>query len=196
MTSDDAATGIGAVAVAPAPLLWITGLSGVGKSTLAHAFAQRLAARGIPIRTIDGDALREHDPVALRDRHDPVQRKRRAWRIAQLAHAEAARGSAVVVATISLWHEVQRWNRRSNARYAEVLLEAPLALLRTRQPALYGSDACAPPPHVWGLDLAPEYPATPELRLPQDFSATSLAFQLERVQALWLRLQARDGAAA
>jgi adenylylsulfate kinase-like enzyme len=48
--------------VTPAPVLWFTGLSGSGKSTIAVRVHEELVRRGVEVEYIDGDALREVFP--------------------------------------------------------------------------------------------------------------------------------------
>lgn len=175
-----------------APILWITGLAGSGKSTLARAFvaAQR---DGRPTLLLDGDALRD----ALEGQHAPVDhgapaRRARAWRIARLARLAAEQGVPVVVATISLLHEVQDWNRAGQPPYAEVLLRADLAALAQRKPAVYGVGAAETARDIVGIDIAAQYPQRPELVVEQTFDPTTLPALVEQLQQLW-RLLERNG---
>jgi adenylylsulfate kinase len=174
-----------------APILWITGLAGAGKSTLARAFVA--AQRGRTPLLLDGDALRD----ALEGQDGPVDhgaetRRARAWRIARLARLAAEQGVPVVVATISLLHEVQDWNRTGRPPYAEVLLQADLAALALRKPAVYGVDATAR--DIVGIDIAAQYPQRPELVVEQTFDPTALPAQVAQLQQLWCLLE-RKGAA-
>jgi len=174
----------------PAPIVWITGLSGAGKTTLANAAAALLRADGRAPVVLDGDAVRRAlDPEPLAVRHDREQRLRRAFRLAAMARDAALRGAPVVVATISLFHAVQRANRRGNARYAEVLLTAGLDVLRARNPQRYGACGFAGDADVVGVDIRPEFPVEPELTLVQNFSWADLAAHARQVVALVHRLE-------
>lgn len=182
-------------ALPAAPILWITGLAGAGKSTLARAF---VAARGEgrPVLLLDGDSLRD----ALEGADAPVDhgacaRRARAWRIARLARLAAEQGVPVVVATISLLHEVQDWNRAGRPPYAEVLLRADLAALAQRKPAVYGVGATQVPRDIVGIDIAPQYPRRPELVVEQAFDPAALPDLVAQLQQLWRRLERSEGAA-
>lgn len=183
---------ISAMPVPSVPVLWITGLSGVGKSTLARALVAALVDDAAPPLLLDGDVVRQHlDAHAQRDRHDLSSRRRRAWRLARLAHALALRSRPVVVATISLFHEVQDWNRRQHSRYGEILLNASTQTLRQRNPDLYDERDGRPPSNVWGLDLLPEFPETAELVLQQTFDPPGLSMHLSQAVSLWRQLERR-----
>lgn len=178
---------------AVAPILWITGLSGVGKSTLARAMVQALRSEGQKPLWLDGDTVRDlmesgQEPLS----HAPAQRLQRAWRIARMARWAALQGLPVIVSTISLRHEIHDWNRSGPAPYAEILLQADLDLLRRRKPDLYDSSPGAAPRHVVGLDIAAEYPRRAELRLQQRFAPEELDLHLGQSRALWNQLCQRQ----
>lgn len=182
--------------VSRAPILWITGLSGTGKSTLACAFTQALRRVGPPPLLLDGDSLRN----ALEDDatkngavdHGLAARRQRAWRIARLARLAAEQGVPVVVATISLLHEVQAFNRSGAAPYAEVLLRADIEVLAARNPKLYGEAGRPPPSNVVGIDIAPEYPRQPELVITQGFDRASTTGHVAQLSGLWTRMQQHE----
>jgi adenylylsulfate kinase len=141
---------------------------------------------------LDGEELRVafegETPVV--DRR-PEMRLLRAWRLAKLARIAAMQGIPTVVATISLFHAVQHWNRSGPAPYAEVVLQAEVASLRDIRPELYGSQAHAGPPHVVGKDIPAQFPLRPELVLVQRFERADSHSHLQQVLALWRTLDAR-----
>ena len=172
-----------------APILWITGLSGTGKSTLASAVRDRLREDGIHALLIDGDVVRHAlDSPAGLERHDAATRLHRAWRIAELARIAALQGMPAIVATIALFHAVQVWNRAGPAPYAEILLTAEIAKLQRRKVEVY-SQADGGRGPVVGIDIVPEFPVSPELVLVQRFVDSDLALHVSHVMATWQRLQ-------
>lgn len=176
--------------VSPAPILWITGLAGTGKSTLARAVVAALRRDGARPLLLDGDELRRSlDAAEEETDHRPSTRLRRAWRVARLARMASQQGIPVVVATISLLHAVHAWNRDGDSPYAEVLLEADPHQLRQRRPALYGSTASAGAVDVVGVDLVAEFPLRPDLVLPPR-DDDDIDSWLQSVNALWARLAA------
>ena len=104
-------------------VIWITGLSGAGKSTVARATAEQLRKIGPTPVLIDGDEIR----AAIRDPHtghDPSSRLDNAYRISRLAKLFADQGHMVIVATMSIYHEIHDWNRANLLGYFEVWVES------------------------------------------------------------------------
>jgi adenylylsulfate kinase-like enzyme len=175
--------------VKAAPVLWLTGLSGVGKSTLAQAFVACLREQGLNPLFLDGDALREALEGEVDARcHDLQARERRAWRIARLAQLAAVQGIPVVVATISLFHAVQHWSRNSAAPYAEIWLRADIKKLSERNPELYGSVDHGGSIDVVGKDLIAQFPLQAEMVIDQTFERNAVDAQLPQLMAIWQRL--------
>ncbi|MCP3902006.1 MAG: adenylyl-sulfate kinase [Planctomycetes bacterium] len=147
----------------PGAVVWITGLSGAGKTTLARAVTARLRGGGQPAVMIDGDDLRK---LHRRDlSHSPADRLENARRIGRLAQFLSAQRVNVVVATISLFHEVHEWNREHLERYLEVYLHASIDFLERRDPkGLYRRAREGLISEVAGVDLAFEEPLRPDLR--------------------------------
>lgn len=158
---------VGGDAPRPAPpgrVLWITGLSGAGKTTLARALQQALPGSLL----LDGDELR----AALgADGHgfDLESRRRLAMSYARLAALLARQGVTVLVATISLFHELHAWNRANLPGYLEVFLDVPEAVRRSRDPkGLYAANTG----NMAGKGVRAELPLSPHLRLDGSQSLT------------------------
>ena len=172
----------------PVPVLWITGLAGSGKTTLARGVAERLRAAGHQPLLLDGDEVTqalEGDAQAHPVSYEAQLRMHRAWRIARLAALAARQAVPPIVATVSLFHAVQRWNRAQAAPLVEVLLKAPMEMLAEHRPHLYGGPVRAGAQHVVGLDIPAQYPERPELVLLQGFHRADLAGHVERCVDLW-----------
>ena len=138
-------------------VIWITGLSGAGKTTLAKALQQKLPGALL----LDGDELREALGADGRS-FDVQSRKRLAQTYARLAGLLARQGATVIVATISLFHDLHAWNREHLPGYVEVFLDVPEAVRRQRDPkGLYAARV----PNMAGTGVQVELPLAPHLRL-------------------------------
>jgi glutamine kinase len=156
-------------------VLWITGLSGTGKTTLGREVWHRLRAAGRPAIFLDGDALRASIAEDLDYTAD--SRRRSAMRNAKLCQLLAQQGNDVVCATISLFHEVQRWNRENIPGYREIYLRVPIdELLRRDRKGIYSANAR----DIVGFDILAEVPEAPDLIL-DNYGQANLAAAVERI---------------
>ena len=121
-------------------LVWITGLSGSGKTTLAKALKKNMLGEGDNPILMDGDVLREvldftEKGYALQDR------KQLAFCYARLANLFVKQGFLVIVATVSMFEDVRKWNRENNHKYCEVYLKVDRQTRVSRDPKkLYESN--------------------------------------------------------
>ena len=142
-------------------VIWITGLSGAGKTSLATEVVSRLRNRIQHVVMLDGDELREvFGAVASNaQNHGREARLALAMRYAHLCRVIAAQGFTVVIATISLFREVHAWNRANLPGYFEVYLKVPLEELRRRDPkGIYRRFDTGQLSDVAGLDLPIDEP--------------------------------------
>lgn len=169
---------------------WLTGLSGAGKTTIAHGLFERLRADKDNVVLLDGDTLRLVFGNDLA--HDEEARRRSAMRNARLCHMLSGQGIDVVCATISMWEDCRAWNRANIPHYLEIYLRVPLELLRERDPkGIYARVARGELENVVGVDLAAEEPVTPDLVIdnygaatPADAIAQILELAAERPESL------------
>ncbi len=145
---------------------WLTGLAGSGKSTLGRQLFQFFRDQGKAGVYLDGDVLRE---VFGKSGYSRAERLDLAWRYSHLSHMLAVQGINVVCATISLFHEVQAWNRQHLPNYTEIVLKPPFEVLLERNPKqLYSRALAGEIQNVVGVDIEPEWPLNPELSLAEN----------------------------
>ena len=172
-------------------VFWITGLSGAGKTTVGQELCSRLRAAGRSVTFLDGDALRA--AIAEDLGHSADNRRRSAMRNARLCRLLAGQGADVVCATISLFHEVQRWNRENIPGYREIYLRVPIDELRRRDSkGIYSGAQGGDARDVVGLDVPAEAPEAPDLVL-DNYGALDVATVVDRIMAVCAR---RDAAGA
>src|SRR2546430_8200259 len=148
-------------------VLWFTGLSGAGKTTIANNVEPELERRGFVVDHLDGDIVRTHLSKGLgfskEDRDSNIARI--GWVAARLARA----GAAVVVSAISPYEEARRHARslvESHAPFIEVYVATPLEECARRDPkGLYAAAFAGEIDDFTGVSAPYEEPRDPELRL-------------------------------
>lgn len=147
---------------------WLTGLSGVGKTTIGLALLDLMRTHGLPTIFFDGDLLRESLGV-LSPKHSTPERLKLALYYGRLCRVIATQGINVVIATISLFHEVQEWNRQHIPGYREIYLKAPLEdLCEHDKSSLYSRALAGEVDDVMGVHLPIEEPRSPDLVVNND----------------------------
>jgi adenylylsulfate kinase len=162
-------------------VIWITGLSAAGKSTVARAVVDILRQRGLPTLLLDADDVR----AAIADPgigHDPASRRANAYRIARLARLLAGQETIVVVPTVSLFREIHVWNRAHLSGYFEVLLHADMRVCLSRDPkGLYSRVLAGEERNVVGVDIAAEFPSAPDLAIVNDGDSDDISRVAKRI---------------
>ena len=150
-------------------MVWLTGLSGSGKSTIAEALQRQLLARGRPAYVLDGDKVRTGLCADLG--FSPEDRKENIRRIAEVARLFADAGLICIVAFISPYR-ADRDRARSlvpEGRFIEVYLSTPLAVCEQRDiKGLYAKARAGLVSEFTGISAPYEPPVEPELELRTD----------------------------
>ena len=145
-------------------VLWLTGLSGAGKSTIANAVAPSLAERGHRVEVLDGDEVRTNLCQGLGfSRED---RDTNIARIGYVAGKLAKHGVAVVVAAISPYREARDKVRASVENFVEVHVAAPVTTCAERDvKGLYAKALAGEIKNFTGVSDPYEEPLEPEIAL-------------------------------
>src|SRR5215216_5647599 len=145
-------------------VLWLTGLSGAGKSTVAAKLGPALAERGHRVELLDGDEVRTNLCQGLG--FSRADRDTNIARIGYVAAKLAKHGVAVMVAAISPYREARDQVRASVDRFVEVHVAAPLPICAERDPkGLYAKALAGEIKHFTGVSDPYEPPLYPEITL-------------------------------
>jgi bifunctional enzyme CysN/CysC len=149
-----------------AAVLWFTGLSGAGKSTIANRLEQKLLALGCHTMLLDGDNVRHglNRDLGFTDA-DRVENIRRVGEVAKLM---SDAGLIVICAFISPFRADRQMARETAAPYSflEVFVDTPIEECARRDPkGLYAKVKAGDIPNFTGIGSAYEPPDNPEVRL-------------------------------
>jgi len=160
-------------------VLWLTGLSASGKSSLAMALEQSLMAQGYSCYVLDGDNLRHGLNANLG--FSPADRAENIRRVGELAALFADAGLICITAFISPYRADRALARQAcRSEFHEIHLAAELAVCESRDPkGLYRQARAGQLPEFTGIDAPYEAPSAPQLRL--DTGTESLEQSLEQL---------------
>ena len=147
-------------------ILWFTGLSGAGKSTIANLVEQRLAENGVHTYSLDGDNVRYglNKDLGFTD-GDRVENIRR---IGEVARLFVDAGVVVTCSFISPFRAERRMVRElvDDGEFIEAFVDAPIEVCMQRDPkGLYEKAKTGEIKNFTGLDSPYESPEAPELHL-------------------------------
>ncbi|MBR7620470.1 sulfate adenylyltransferase subunit CysN [Phenylobacterium sp. 20VBR1] len=165
-------------------VVWLTGLSGSGKSTIANLVEKKLHANGRHTCLLDGDNVRHglNKDLGFTD-EDRVENIRR---VAEVAKLMVDAGLIVLVSFISPFRAERRLARDLQAKgdFVEVFIDTPLAVAEQRDvKGLYKKARAGELKNFTGIDSPYEVPETPEIRI--DTTLTSPTEAAEQITA-WL----------
>lgn len=153
------------------PVVWLTGLPGSGKTTIAQTLKRRLSLEGCPSEILDGDELRLSVSKDLG--FSRMDRDENVHRTAIIAKYCASRGLLPIVALVSPFTEARKAARELVGKhFVEVFVACPLAVCMSRDPkglyrnALHGSN-----PGMTGLDDPYESPLGPDATVRTDIDS-------------------------
>ena len=168
-------------------VVWFTGLSGSGKSTIANRVDELLSAKHVPSFVLDGDNVRHGlnaSPEILRKNHSaefaerfgltfsPLDREENIRRIACVGELFAGAGVVALTAFVSPYRRDRDLARRlvagggSPQDFVEVFIDTPIEVCETRDPkGLYKKARAGEIKNFTGISDPYEEPLTPELRL-------------------------------
>jgi len=147
-------------------VVWFTGLSGAGKSTIAQALERELFARGMQTYVLDGDNIRHGLNSNLG--FSPEDRVENIRRVSEVAKLMADSGVVAITAFISPYRMDRRRAREialeGNAEFVEVFVDAPLEVCEARDPKnLYKKARAGEIREFTGIDAPYEPPEDAEI---------------------------------
>jgi adenylylsulfate kinase len=168
--------------------LWLTGLSGAGKTTLTERLVPELRLRGVSVEVLDGDEVRTNLSKGLgfskEDRDTNIRR------IGYVSRLLARNGVGVVTAAISPYRAVREEVRRAvesdGAQFVEVFVKCPVEVLARRDvKGLYKKALAGEIKEFTGVSDPYEEPLAPEVVVETDYesvetSAARIVRELER----------------
>jgi len=166
-------------------VVWLTGLSGAGKTTIAEQLEALLRDRGLRVEALDGDIVRTHLSKGLgfskEDRDTNIRR------IGFVAHLLQRNGVAVICSAISPYREIRDENRALIGDFVEVYAKCPIDVLAERDvKGLYAQARAGEIKNLTGVSDPYEEPLHAEvvLETDQETEQESLAKLIAKLEEL------------
>lgn len=164
-------------------VIWIIGLSGTGKTTLASQVVERIRRLNGKVVLLDGDLIRNLFGNDVD--HTIAGRRRNAERLSVLTKFLADQGIHVVAAVLSIFPEWRRWNRENIPDYSEVYLKASMqTLLRRDIKDLYSKATRGEIVNVVGVDIPFPEPENPDLVIENDVDRLDFQGLVDKIMNL------------
>ena len=164
-------------------VLWMTGLSGAGKTTIALILEEMLKEQGLRIERLDGDIVRES---LTRDLGFTAEdRKKNIERITFVARLLSRNGVGCICSFISPYQSVRDHVRENTTNFLEVFIDAPLEVVIERDvKGLYKKAMAGEIPHFTGISDPFEAPENADIhvRTDQQTPAESAQYILEQLE--------------
>lgn len=147
--------------------LWLTGLSGSGKTTVALLLEEQLKARGLKIERLDGDIVRQSLTRDLG--FSKEDRDKNIERVTFVAKLLSRNGVGVIASFISPYQATRDMIRRETTNFIEVFVDAPLEVCAERDvKGMYAKAFAGEIENFTGVSDPYEAPANPEVHLRTD----------------------------
>jgi adenylylsulfate kinase len=153
-------------------VVWFTGFSGAGKSTIAEALTDKLRSQGYQLEVLDGDEIRENLTKDLGfSKEDRDTNIRRIGFVSQLL---ARNGVIVLVPVISPYRAIREEMRANINNFVEVFVNAPISVCEERDvKGLYKQVRAGKIKQFTGIDDPYEPPTNPEVECRTDLEDVS-----------------------
>lgn len=146
-------------------VIWLTGISGAGKTTICDTMWDLLKPSLPELVSIDGDIIRQL--FANKLGYAEPDRVQQIQRIQTLAKFLSDQGQIVLVAALYARDDLLAWNRENFKDYFEVYIDASIDLVRDRDPkGLYAN--AGPSPQIVGIDIPWNPPNAPDITIHAD----------------------------
>jgi adenylylsulfate kinase len=142
--------------------VWVTGLSGAGKTTMSEALMNELRGRGLNVELLDGDVIRTNLSKGLgfskEDRDTNIRR------VGFVAHLLTRNGVVCIASVISPYRKIREEIRNRIGNFLEVYVKCPLEICEERDvKGLYAKARAGQIKGFTGIDDPYEEPLAPEV---------------------------------
>jgi cytidine diphosphoramidate kinase len=145
-------------------LIWITGLSGSGKTSLANAIKPSIQKNYGKTLVINGDDLRKFFNL---NKYDKISRLTYGKQYSKFLKFITDQNINVIFAVVGLFEELRKWNKKHINNYFEIFVKAKVSKIKkNKRKKIYIKKSSN---NIVGIQIKPEYPKQPNIVLINDF---------------------------
>ena len=169
-------------------VLWITGLSGAGKTTISKLIYTHLRKKYYNIILLDGDKLRRMLNLKKQGTFSYNSRKKIGLRYSKICQRYVNKKYFVIISVMALIKSVHKWNKKNLKNYLDVYLKVPMKVLVRRDPKkIYRDYKLKKISNVDGLDLEFDEPINPTILIRWKKNLTSKKISDKIIKKIFLK---------
>ena len=163
-------------------LFWITGLSGSGKTTVGRKLKNYITRQYGPTIIFSGDNLRK---IFHLNKFDKKNRLIIGKKYVRLCKYLTEQGINVIFSVVGLFDELRIYNKKNIKNYVEIYIECEIDKLKKKSNKKHYRVKAK---NIWGLDLKPEFPKKPHIKVKNDLKRSVDLIKNEIIKKLDLIL--------
>ena len=145
---------------------FITGLSGSGKSSLAKKIKPKIQKKYGKTLLLHGDEIRK---IFSLNKYGYKDREKIALQYVKLCKKITNNNINVILATVSLFNSIRKWNKKNFSNYVEIYIQSDLKkIIKQKKKFFYIKKTN----NVVGLNIKPEFPKKPNIILKNNFETS------------------------
>ena len=144
-------------------MFWITGLSGSGKTSIAKKIHKKIIDNYGATILFSGDDIRKIFHI---ETYDKKNRKKLAKKYSKFCKNIVDQNINVIFATVSLFHEIQKLNKKNIHNYVEIYIKSEFKKISQLSNKIFYRKKYN---NVWGKKIIPEFPKRPDVVINNDF---------------------------
>lgn len=146
-------------------LIWITGLSGSGKTTFGKKIHDEIIKLYGPTIMISGDNLRK---IFKLNRHDKNERLKLTESYCRFAKFITNQNINIIFAVVGMFDAPRKWNRKNIENYVEIFIKSDIKkIIKLGKKKIYHKNSLK---NIVGVDLKPEFPKKPDITILNSFT--------------------------
>ena len=159
-------------------LFWITGLSGVGKTSLANGIKNEVKKNFGPTLVVNGNDLRK---IFKLDKYDEKSRLEIGKKYCKFVKFITDQNINVIFAVVGMFDEIRKWNRKKISNYIEVYIKSEISIIKRKgKKKLYKNKN----QKIVGLQIRPQFPKKPNFTIHNNFTKSIKVLSEELISKL------------